>query len=140
MKVFFDANVYVAEALLGKAAADMVAATHSASWRVFVSRQVLDEVAAVLCRELGFSPRLAGLTRRRAARAAQLVESRSSKHQVPQDPNDSPILQAALAANVDYLVTNDRHLLAINPVEGLRIISMTDYRQLLIHEGLLGFQ
>lgn len=140
MKVFFDTNVYVAEALLGKAAAEMVAATHSASWRVFVSRQVLDEVAAVLSRELGFSPRLASLTRHRVARAARLVESRPSKHQVPQDPNDSPILQAALAANVDYLVTNDRHLLAINPVEGLRVLSMTDYRQLLIHEGLLGFQ
>ena len=47
------------------------------------------------------------------------------------------ILQAALAAGADYLVTNDRHLLALHPYEGLRIISMTDYFELLRSEGLL---
>jgi len=33
MKVFFDTNVYVAEALLGSAAERMVEATSNASWR-----------------------------------------------------------------------------------------------------------
>ena len=36
MKVFFDANVYVAEALCG-AAEEMLAATERAGWRVFFS-------------------------------------------------------------------------------------------------------
>jgi hypothetical protein len=34
MKIFFDTNVYVAEALLGEAAEEMVAATERASWRI----------------------------------------------------------------------------------------------------------
>jgi predicted nucleic acid-binding protein len=50
---------------------------------------------------------------------------------------DSPILCAALAAGADYLVSNDRHLLAMNPYEGLKIISMADYRRRLVAEGLL---
>ena len=37
MKVFFDTNVYVAEALLGAAAEQMVAATIAAKWRIFCS-------------------------------------------------------------------------------------------------------
>jgi predicted nucleic acid-binding protein len=56
---------------------------------------------------------------------------------VPQDPEDSPILRAALDTGVDYLVTNDSHLLALNPYESVRIISMADYHQLLIEQGLL---
>ncbi len=34
MKVFFDTNVYVAEAILGAAAERMVEATRNASWRI----------------------------------------------------------------------------------------------------------
>ena len=137
MKVFFDTNVYVAEALLGPTAERMVSATLAAAWRIFVSEHVLSEVASVLTDQLGFSPRLAVLTRIRVARRSTLVKESSTRHVVPHDPNDSAILRAALAANADYLVTNDRHLLALDPYHGLRILSLTDYFQLLQTQGLI---
>ena len=137
MKIFFDANVYVAEALLGGSAELMIAATIAARWRVYCSSHVLDESERVLTEKLGFSPRLARLTCDRARRRSTLVALAASRHTVPADPGDSPILQAALAAGSDYLVTNDKHLLALNPYESLRIISMTDYFELLKNEKLI---
>lgn len=137
MKVFFDTNVYIAEALLGEAAETLLSATVKASWRIFISDYLLDEIEHVLVDDLGFSPRLARLTRQRCARRGSYVPERLSRHAVPDDPADSPILRAALDAGVDYLVTNDTHLLDLNPYEGLRIISMTEYHQLLTHEGLV---
>jgi len=137
MKIFVDTNVYVAEALLGEAAEDMVAATERASWRIYASAYLLDELQRVLTEELGFSPRLAALSRRRIVRRAQMVEPGASRHAVSDDVKDTPILRAALEAVVDYLVTNDRHLLDLNPYEGLRIISMAEYYKLLQSEGLI---
>ena len=137
MKVFLDTNVYIAEALLGGAAESMLIATTRASWRIFVSVYVLDEVEAVMTERLGFSTRLARLTRRRCQRRAVCVNESSSHHEVPGDPADSPILRAAIGAGVDYLVSNDRHLLELDPYEGVRIISMTAYFELLTNEGLL---
>jgi predicted nucleic acid-binding protein len=137
MKVFFDTNVYVAEALLGEATERMVKATQRASWRIFASDYVLDELEKVLTDELGHARRLAFLSRRRIVRRSILVEPAESRHVVPDDPNDSPILRAALEAGTDYLVTNDPHLLSMNPYHGLRIISMAEYYQLLTARGLL---
>jgi putative PIN family toxin of toxin-antitoxin system len=131
MKVFFDTNVYVAEALLGGAAGRMLEATSRASWRIFSSPHVLDEIERVMVERLGFSRRFAFLTRRRAKRRSTLVEPAFSRHRVPSDPDDSPILQAALLAGVDFLVTNDADLLSLSPYEGLRIVSMSDYYRLL---------
>ncbi len=37
MKIFFDTNVYIAEALLGSPAELMVSVTTKASWRIFLS-------------------------------------------------------------------------------------------------------
>lgn len=132
---FFDTNVYIAEALLGEAAEALLTATIKASWRIFMSDYVLDEVERVLVEDLSFSPRLAQLTRRRCVRRSIHVPERLSHHTVPDDPADSPILRAAVNASVDYLVTNDIHLLDLHPYEGFRIISMTEFYQLLIHGG-----
>jgi predicted nucleic acid-binding protein len=94
-------------------------------------------VERVLTEKLGFSRRLAYVSRRRIIHRAKLVEPGASRHAVPQDPADSPILRAELAAGADYLVTNDAHLLALDPYEGLRIISMDDYYRLLRDESYL---
>jgi len=136
MKVFFDTNVYVGEALLGQACERMIQATLDARWRIYTSLYVLDELMHVLNDQLGFSRRLALLAQRRIVRRSTLVQA-ASKAQVPQDPKDSPVLQAALGCGADYLVTNDRHLLSLDPIESLRIISMTNYYELLSQEGLL---
>jgi putative PIN family toxin of toxin-antitoxin system len=137
MKIFFDTNVYVAEALLGETAEEMLSATEKANWRVYASAYLLDELERVLTQELSFSRRLALLSRGKIIRRANIVEPRASHHDVPLDAADTPILRAAASAGVDYLVTNDRHLLDLDPYEGLRIISMTQYYQLLVNEGLV---
>lgn len=137
MKVFFDTNVYVAEVLLGRAAEKMLDATAKGSWRIYSSRYVGEELERVLTEALDFPRRLAVLSRKRVLRKATVVEPGASRHVVPDDPHDSPILKAALAGGVDYLVTNDVHLLALSPYEGLRILSMSDYYRLLIDHGLM---
>ena len=136
MKVFFDSNVYIAEALLGKAAARIVEATRQAHWRIYTSKYLVDEVGHVLVDELRFSRKLANLTQRRIIQRASLAKSTVAA-EVPHDPKDSPILQAALTCGADYLVTNDRHLLEMNPFKGLQIISMGAYHHLLEIHGLL---
>lgn len=135
MKVFFDTNVYVAEALVGGSAEKMLAATIDARWLILTSAYVLDETQRVVTEKLSFSRRFGYLTRERARRRATLVATPCSRHNVPQDPAASPVLSAALAAGADLLVTNDSHLLALNPYQNLRIISMTAYFNLLVNEG-----
>ena len=66
MKVFFDTNVYVAEALLGDAASQIVAATVEARWRIFSCGYVLDETRRVLTEKFGFSWRFGRLTQKRS--------------------------------------------------------------------------
>lgn len=45
---------------------------------------------------------------------------------------------AAVSASVDYLISNDTHLLAMDPYEGVRILSMSAYYELLLQNDLLG--
>jgi len=62
MKVFFDTNVYAAEALLGEAAEQLIKRTLQAAWRIQASTYVLEELERVLTDKLGFQRRLAILS------------------------------------------------------------------------------
>jgi uncharacterized protein len=136
MKVVFDTNVYVAEALDGDTARRIIASTDRAAWRIYISRYIVDEMSAVMTDDLGLSRRSAALATIRALRRARLIEPVPTRRTVPQDAADSEVLWTALQAGADYLVTNDRHLLALNPCEGVRIITMAEYRRILEEQGL----
>jgi putative PIN family toxin of toxin-antitoxin system len=136
MKVVFDTNVLIAEALGGDTAQRILASTERASWRIYISQYILDEVKTVMTEDLGLPRRSATLAAMRALRRATFIEPIPSRHVVPQDDADREILRTALRAGADYLITNDRHLLALHPYEGLQIVSMAEYRRMLEEQDL----
>jgi putative PIN family toxin of toxin-antitoxin system len=138
MKVVFDTNVYVAEALGGETATQILAATRQASWRTYISDYILDELFRVMTDDLGLPRRSALLAVVWASRRARVVTPLPSRHMVPQEPADSEVLRTALRAGSSYLVTNDRHLLALHPYEGLQIVSTAEYQRILENLGLFG--
>jgi putative PIN family toxin of toxin-antitoxin system len=136
MKIVFDTNVYVAEALGGDTACRILASTERASWRIYISPYIVDELMTVMAEDLGFPRRSATLAAVRSLRRGRLVEPIPSRHGVAEDTADSDVLRTALRAGADYLITNDRHLLALGPYEGVRIITMAEYREMLEDQAL----
>src|SRR5260370_25377969 len=66
--------------------------------------------------------------------AAILVAQTGAVSGVVADPADDPILDAAISAQVDYLVTGDKRVLAVNEYAGLRLprLKAGDSDQLLL--------
>ncbi len=137
MKIFFDTNVYISESLGSKTAAAILEATQNAAWRIYCNTHVTDEVRSTLKQKLRKSTSLVKTTVDRIRRRTTRVKTPSSRHRVPGDEMDNPILRAALGAGAHYLVTGDKRLLALDPYEGLRIVSLAAYRQILIHQGFI---
>jgi uncharacterized protein len=93
--------------------------------RFFVSTYILDELSQTLVEDLELSTRFAALARRAVLRVAKLVRLPSAKRRyVPGDPDDDPIVQTALTAKADYLVTSDKEILALKKVFDLEVLKM----------------
>lgn len=131
MKIVFDTNVYVAESLGGETAKRIIASTLRASWRIYISQYIIDELIGVMAEDLELPRRAAILAGIQALRRSQLVGIVPSRHIVPHDPADSDVLRTVIQAGADYLVTNDRHLLTLDPYQGIHIVTMASYRQML---------
>ena len=46
---------------------------------------------------------------------------------IKEDPQDNRVLECALAGNVNYIITGDKHLLKLKEFEGIRIINASKF-------------
>jgi putative PIN family toxin of toxin-antitoxin system len=135
VKVLFDSNVHVSDAIHGGGATRAITATLKARWKIFVCQTILTEVDRVIRTKFNRSRSFANATIQTLRDISEIAEEPLSRHQVPGDPDDTPILRAAIAAGVDYLVTRDKNILALDPMEGVRIISVAEYLRVLQAHG-----
>lgn len=58
---------------------------------------------------------------------ANFVEPTTKLDFIREDPTDNRILECALAANVDFVISGDEHLLNIEKLERIKIVKPTDF-------------
>ncbi|WP_162224515.1 putative toxin-antitoxin system toxin component, PIN family [Halorussus amylolyticus] len=121
--VVFDTNVLVAELGFPDEPEACVALAESDAVEAVVSTAILREFAAVLGYDrLALAPRARSTAVERAAAVARLVEPAVSV-EAAADPDDDAILECALAAAADAVVTDDAHLLELGAFAGTEMLS-----------------
>lgn len=68
-------------------------------------------------------------------RAVKPVEARQHLQVVEDDPEDNKILESAVAAETDYLITSDHHLLKLEKYDGVKIVTPTQFWSIYEDEG-----
>jgi putative PIN family toxin of toxin-antitoxin system len=68
-------------------------------------------------------------------RAAEMVEGVVLLPVVPDDPDDDIIVATAVAAEADYVVSGDQHLLKLGVYKDIRIVTPKEFVVLLAHSS-----
>lgn len=128
MKVVFDTNVYVSDALFDALAEALVEAARDGKFLLYVSDFILQELRQVLIEKFKVSRRFASLTVKRVQRIARLTQTGKRRFPGLGDPKDHPVLETAVNAGADFLVTGDKVLLAFSPYNGIEIIPLGQFK------------
>ena len=93
---------------------------------VILSRQMLAELADVLTRNK-FAIKTSQVDRFLAilVRKSKIVTLSSRFKVISEDPDDDVVLNTAYAGKAEYIVTGDRHLLALKEFKRTKIIKVT---------------
>ncbi len=122
MKVFLDTNVLASATATRGLCADVLREV-LASHELFLSRQVLSELASVLKSKFGIGQDLIDDFIRLLQQDSTPAEPSDVPRVGLRDKDDLRILGAAAAAGADVLVTGDKELLALGRFEDLEILS-----------------
>lgn len=128
MNVLIDTNVLLSAALRNRTPEHVVLfiANHD-SWRWLVTPVILREYVEVLRRpKFGFGEEvLSKWTELLTLRTVNIGNPPSVEFE--RDPKDAPFLAAAIAANVEVVVTGDKDLLALRGQLATKFLTATEF-------------
>jgi uncharacterized protein len=88
-------------------------------------RREYEQILRQAVRVRGFDDAL-----RRLLDEAEIVEPQRTPRVVPDDPDDDKLVAVAVAAGTSALITNDRHLLTLDPHGPVRIVRPAEFVRL----------
>jgi putative PIN family toxin of toxin-antitoxin system len=123
-RLVLDSNVIISGFLFGGPPARLLEHAMAGSMRCFTSLPILDEVRDVLQRpKFGLSPDQALSLVEELHDLCEVVTPRERVRAVTADTDDNLVLECALAAHADFVVSGDSHLLDLGVWRRIRIVS-----------------
>ena len=92
-----------------------------------ISDAILDEFSRILHDKLEWSDDRLNSVRAEVATFTKRVSSTETLDVVKADPDDNRILECAVAAGSDVIVTGDAHLLQLGAYGGIKIMKVADF-------------
>jgi putative PIN family toxin of toxin-antitoxin system len=127
LRVVFDTNVLVAALVFpggrGEEALQRILQERD---ELFLSRAILDELLGVLARKFARDAEELARVAAFLGEVSALVKP-ARRLKVLRDDPDNRILECAVAARADLIVTGDEALLALGEHAGVRIVRLADY-------------
>ena len=137
MKIVLDTNVLLSGSLWNGEARKVIRLIENKKVEGYTSSAILNELFDVLTRSdiiekksiEKFNPMVV-ITK--ITQICRVVEPDFELNVVQNDPDDNKILECAVFAKVDYLLTYDAsHLLPIKEFQGIKIITPTEFLKLI---------
>ncbi len=127
MRVVFDTNIYVsALAIPGGNVEDAYVEAVRGAFELFTSVAILTETARVLQTQFDWAEERVREAIHDIGQTAIVLRPRPFLHILKDEP-DNRLLECAIAAQAEYLVSGDRHLLALKDHAGITMISLADF-------------
>jgi len=127
-----DTNIYISGFEFGGAPLRFLELARKGAFRLDVSDAITDEILRVLRVKFGYPPERLKEAKVRIGRLAHHVIPTQRLDVIKADPDDNRILECAVAAKSEFIVSGDtRHLLPVGSYEGIRIVTGAAFLELI---------
>ncbi len=124
LRVVLDTNVLISAILFGGKPRQILEKAIRGEIRLCLSEPILEEVKGVLKRpKFDYSPEMIQIILTELTGIADIVNPSETIHVVLEDPDDNRILECAVEARVNYVVTGDLHLLKLSMYRDTEILN-----------------
>ena len=137
MKIVLDTNVWLSAIFWNGEADKLVKNCINQKIELIISEDILSEIVEVLNKESKFQKYLKNRKQniedllRTIISISTLIQTKTKLEVVKADPKDNIILEAAIDAKVDYIISYDKHLLNMLEFRMIKILNPTEFTELI---------
>lgn len=125
LRVILDTNVLISAILFGGKPRRILEKAIRGEIRLCLSEPMLEELKGVLQRsKFDYSPEMIQIILTELMSISDFVNPSETINIVAEDPEDNRILECAVAANADYVITGDSHLLKLNKYLNIDVLNV----------------
>ena len=127
--VVADTNIYVSAFQFGGLPRDLLntARRHGNLLQIAISPALFDELQGVLRDRFGWSNAMLEAEKGRLVRFLRQVTPTQELDVVKGDRDDNRVLECAVAAGAQFIVTGDKHLLRLEAYQRIRIVTVAEF-------------
>lgn len=132
LKVVIDTNVFISGVLTtgGNPSVLIKAWKRTRKYQLFVTEEIIQEVLRVMIRLNVNADIIVDWDKTIRKNAIQVVPTRKIEV-IEEDPTDNKFLECAVESNADYIVTGDKHLKKLSEFEGIKIVDVREFLDIL---------
>lgn len=133
ISIVCDTNVLISAIIYGGNPERIILAAEKNEITIFISHAILFEVSRILRVKFGWQEFQIHEAISHLGKLCTIIKSSPRINRIRTDPSDNRILECAIAAKADYIVSGDkRHLLPIKKFRGIAIVSPATFLSNLI--------
>ena len=128
IKVVLDSNVLISSIVFGGNPRKIFKKIIEGKIKLSISLSIIEEIREVLGGDkFKYSPAVLNIIINELLAITEVVEPMEILNVIDDDPDDNRILECAVEAGADYIITGDKHLLKKNPYFNIRIMNPYDF-------------
>ena len=124
LRVVLDTNVLISAILFGGKPRQILEKAIRGEIRLCISEPILEELKGVLQRsKFDYSPEMIQVILTELTGIADFVNPSKTIDVVLEDPEDNRILECAVEAEANYIITGDFHLLKLSRYRNIEVVN-----------------
>lgn len=129
MKIVCDSNIIISALLCPGGLPDKIfRGVISSRFQNYISSEILSEILRILHVKFKLKKEENEIVQKLITGSSKMVYPVERLKIIKSDDADNRVLECALSAKVDYLITGDKkHLLPLKKIKGIRIVSPRDF-------------
>lgn len=122
MKLVLDTNIFIAAFLAKGLASDIIKLGESGKLQIYTSEEILDEVRRKLIEKAKLDQHFVEDFIHHIEKSVHLVKPLRRLNVIKADPEDNKILECAVEARADLIVSMDKHLTKLKKYKKIGIV------------------
>lgn len=130
LRVTADSNIYISALNFGGIPDQLLDLARAGAIQLAISGPILEEISRVLRSKFQWAEDAIVQVQEQISSFAETVNPEEHIEVVTDDPTDNRILECAIAARSEYIVTGDKHLLRLGQFAATRIVNPAKFLEI----------
>ena len=130
-RVVLDTNIFVSAILYGGNPRKIVNLAISETIEIYVSLELFDELRRVLRGKFTLNSFEIDTIISEIKELAEIVTPQVGLQVIKNDPSDDKVLECAVEAKADYIISGDKHLLTLGDFRGVKIVNPAEFLKII---------